>query len=121
MSRHNMTWAPLSIKNLTNALSGVVDCEGLGIQLEVDYCELQKIFKDLPTTEERKRAVVNLWLESNTGACIEISQSWQTLLVGIAWTHNESCYSVLQCIIDFLGLFFRSELLIAAVEISSVD
>ena len=34
---------------------------------------------------------------------------------------NESCYSMLQCIIEFLGLFFRSELLIVAVEISSVD
>ena len=77
MSRHNMTWAPLSIKNLTNALSGVVDCEGLGIQLEIDYHELQKIFKDLPTTEERKRAVMNLWLESNIGA------SWEKLLTAL--------------------------------------
>ena len=69
-----MTWAPLSIKNLTNALTGIADCEGLGIQLDIDYCELQKIFKDLPTTEERKRAVMHLWLESN------IEASWEKLL-----------------------------------------
>ena len=38
-----MSWASLSLKNLTNALREVDDWENLGIQLDIQYRELQKV------------------------------------------------------------------------------
>ena len=68
-----MSWAVLSLKNLTNALNKVDDWEGLGIQLDIEYNELQKIFKDRSSTEERKRAMLQFWLNNDP------KPSWQTL------------------------------------------
>ena len=72
-----MSWAALSLKNLTNALSKVDDWEGLGIQLDIEYHELQKIFKDWSTTEERKRAMLQFWLEGN------MKPSWEALIAAL--------------------------------------
>ena len=63
----------LSLKNLTNALRKVDDWQGLGIQLEIDYHELQKVAKVHSTIEERKYAVLQLWLDRDTKA------SWEKL------------------------------------------
>ena len=68
-----MSWAVLSLKNLTNALNEVDDWEGLGIQLDIEYHDLQKIFKDRSTTEERKRAMLQFWLNN------DMKPSWETL------------------------------------------
>ena len=72
-----MSWAVLSLKNLTNALNKVDDWEGLGIQLDIEYHDLQKIFKDRSTTEERKRAMLQFWLEG------DMKPSWEALIAGL--------------------------------------
>ena len=69
-----MSWASLSLKNLTNALNKVDDWQGLGIQLDIEYHELQKISKCHSTIEECKRAMLQFWLDSDTKA------SWKALL-----------------------------------------
>jgi len=69
-----MSWAVLSLKNLTNALNKVDDWQGLGIQLEIDYHELQKIDRSHSTVEECKRTMLQFWLDSDTKA------SWKALL-----------------------------------------
>jgi len=45
-------------QNLTNTLTGVADCEGLGIQLDIDYHELQ-IKRSSRTSQQLKNA--NEW------------------------------------------------------------
>ena len=72
-----MSWAALSLKNLTNALVKVDDWQGLGIQLEIDYHELEKISKGHSTVEECKRAMLQHWLDSDTKA------SWKILLASL--------------------------------------
>ena len=72
-----MSQAALSLKNLTNALNKVEDWEGLGIQLDIEYHELQKIFKDRSSTEERKRAMLQFWLKNGT------KPSWETLIAAL--------------------------------------
>ena len=72
-----MSWAVLSLKNLTNALNKVDDWEGLGIQLDIEYHDLQKIFKDRSTTEERKRAMLQFWLEG------DMKPSWEALIAAL--------------------------------------
>ena len=67
-----MSWAALSLKNLTNALKKVDDWQGLGIQLKIDYHELQKFDREHPRIEERKRAMLQYWLDSDTTACWEV-------------------------------------------------
>ena len=49
-----MSWASLSLKNLTNALREVDDWEDLGIQLDIQYHELQKFVSEHQKTDERK-------------------------------------------------------------------
>ena len=73
-----MSWDDLSLKNLINALNKVDDWEGLGIQLDIEYHELQKIFKERLTTEERKRAMLQFWLENDA------KPSWETLLLALS-------------------------------------
>ena len=41
-----MSWASLSLKTLTNALREVDDWEDLGIQLDIQYHELQKFVSE---------------------------------------------------------------------------
>ena len=72
-----MSQAALSLKNLTNALNKVEDWEGLGIQLDIEYHELQKIFKDHSSTEERKRAMLQFWLKNS------MKPSWETLIAAL--------------------------------------
>ena len=72
-----MSQAALSLKNLTNALNKVEDWEGLGIQLDIEYHELQKIFRDRSSTEERKRAMLQFWLKNGT------KPSWETLIAAL--------------------------------------
>ena len=72
-----MSQEALSLKNLTNALNKVEDWEGLGIQLDIEYHELQKIFKDRSSTEERKRAMLQFWLKNGT------KLSWETLITAL--------------------------------------
>ena len=72
-----MSQVALSLKNLTNALNKVEDWEGLGIQLDIEYHELQKIFKDRSSTEERKRAMLQFWLKNGT------KPSWETLIAAL--------------------------------------
>ena len=69
-----MAWAPLSLKNLTNALHEVDDWQGLGIQLDIGYHELQKFANEHRKTEEQKRAMLQFWLDKEPNA------SWTTLL-----------------------------------------
>ena len=73
-----MSWASLSLKNLTNALHEVDNWQGLGIQLEISYHELQKLGKVHSTVEERKYAMLQLWLDSDTKA------SWTKLLTALS-------------------------------------
>ena len=77
-SIEKMSWASLSLKNLTNALHEVDNWQGLGIQLEIDYHELQKLAKVHSTVEERKYAMLQLWLDSDTKA------SWTKLLTALS-------------------------------------
>ena len=72
-----MPWASLSLKNLTNALHEVDDWWRLGIQLDVDYHELQKIAEVHSTVERRKSAVLQLWRDK------DVQVSWETLLVSL--------------------------------------
>ena len=69
-----MAWAPLSLKNLTNALHEVDDWQGLGIQLDIGYHELQKFANEHRNTEEQKRAMLQFWLDKEPKA------SWKTLM-----------------------------------------
>jgi len=69
-----MAWAPLSLKNLTNALHEVDDWQGLGIQLDIGYHELQKFASEHRKTEEQKRVMLQFWLDKEPKA------SWKTLL-----------------------------------------
>ena len=69
-----MAWAPLSLKNLTNALHEVDDWQGLGIQLDIGYHELQKFANEHRKTEEQKRAMLQFWLDK------EPRGSWEILL-----------------------------------------
>ena len=72
-----MPWATLSLKNLINSLHEVDDWQGLGICLDIEYCELQKIAKDHRTVEECKYAMLQFWLNK------DIQVSWETLLVSL--------------------------------------
>ena len=72
-----MPWATLSLKNLTNALHEVDNWLGLGIQLDIEYCELQKIAEVHPTVERRKYAMLQFWLDK------DVQVSWETLLVSL--------------------------------------
>ena len=72
-----MPWATLSLKNLIDALHEVDDWQGLGIRLDIEYCDLQKIAKDHPTVEERKYAMLQFWLNK------DVQVSWETLLVSL--------------------------------------
>ena len=67
-----MSWAALSLKNLTNALIKIDDWEGLGVQLDIDYHELQKLIREHPKIEERKRAMLQFWLDRDKTACWEM-------------------------------------------------
>ena len=69
-----MAWAPLSLKNLINALHEVDDWQGLGIQLDIGYHELQKFANEHRNTEEQKRAMLQFWLDKEPKA------SWETLM-----------------------------------------
>ena len=68
----------LSLKNLANALHEVDDWQGLGIQLDIDYRELQKLAKNHSTIVERKFAMLQFWLEQDKNA------SWEKLLVALS-------------------------------------
>ena len=72
-----MPWATLSLKNLINALHEVDDWWGLGIQLDIDYHELQKIVEVHSTVERRKSAMLQLWRDK------DVQVSWETLLVSL--------------------------------------
>ena len=72
-----MPWATLSLKNLTNALHEVDDWWRLGIQLDIDYHELQKIVEVHSTVEQRKSAMLQLWRDK------DVQVSWETLLVSL--------------------------------------
>ena len=72
-----MPWATLSLKNLINALHEVDDWWGLGIQLDIDYHELQKIVEVHSTVERRKSAMLQLWRDK------DMQVSWETLLVSL--------------------------------------
>ena len=73
-----MSWASLSLKNLTNALREVDDWEDLGIQLDVQYHELQKFVSEHQKIEERKRAMLQFWLDHDTKA------SWTRLITALS-------------------------------------
>ena len=63
-----MSWASLSLKNLTNALRDVDDWEDLGIQLDIKYHELKKFASEHQGTEKCKRAMLQFWLDHETEA-----------------------------------------------------
>ena len=73
-----MSWASLSLKNLTNALREVSDWQDLGIQLDIQYHELQKFVSEHQTTEERKRAMLQFWLDHDTNA------SWKKIFSALS-------------------------------------
>ena len=73
-----MSWASLSLKNLTNALREVVDWQDLGIQLDIQYHELQKFVSEHQTSEERKRAMLQFWLDHDTKA------SWKKVISALS-------------------------------------
>ena len=73
-----MSWASLSLKNLTNALREVDDWQDLGIQLDIEYHELQKFVSDHQKTEQRKRAMLQFWLNQDTQA------SWEKVISALS-------------------------------------
>jgi len=73
-----MSWASLSLKNLTNALREVDDWQDLGIQLDIKYHELQKFVSEHQKTEERKRAMLQFWLDHDTQA------SWKKVISALS-------------------------------------
>ena len=73
-----MSWASLSLKHLTNALREVDDWEDLGIQLDIQYHELQKFVSEHQKTEERKRAMLQFWLDHDTKA------SWNKVISALS-------------------------------------
>ena len=73
-----MSWASLSLKNLTNALREVDDWQDLGIQLDIKYHELQKFVSEHQKTEERKRAMLQFWLDRDTQA------SWEKVISALS-------------------------------------
>ena len=73
-----MSWASLSLKNLTNALREVDDWKDLGIQLDIQYHELQKFVSEHQKTEERKQAMLQFWLDHDTQA------SWEKVIFGLS-------------------------------------
>ena len=73
-----MSWASLSLKNLTNALREVDDWQDLGIQLDIKYHELQKFVSEHQKTEERKRAMLQFWLDRDTQA------SWKKVISALS-------------------------------------
>ena len=73
-----MSWASLSLKNLTNALREVDDWEDLGIQLDIQYHELQKFVSEHQKTDERKRAMLQFWLDHETKA------SWEKVISALS-------------------------------------
>lgn len=52
----------VNLANLVVVLHNVTDVDGLGLQLGVPKCELDKIRQDFHRTEERKRNVLQWWL-----------------------------------------------------------
>ena len=73
-----MSWASLSLKNLTNALREVDDWRDLGIQLDIEYHKLQKFVSEHQKTEERKQAMLQFWLDHDTQA------SWEKVISGLS-------------------------------------
>ena len=73
-----MSWASLSLKNLTNVLREVDDWEDLGIQLDIEYHELQKFISEHQKTEKRKRAMLQFWLDHDTQA------SWEKVISALS-------------------------------------
>ena len=69
-----MAWAPLSLKNLTNALREVDEWQTLGVQLDIGHHELQKFASENRKTEEQKQAMLQFWLDKEPKA------SWEILL-----------------------------------------
>ena len=74
----NMSSTSLSLKNLTNALREVDDWQDLGIQLDIQYHELQKFVSEHQKTEERKRAMLQFWLDHDTQA------SWKRVVYALS-------------------------------------
>jgi len=63
----------LTLKNVVKSLRAVIDWEELGIQLEIEYYELEKIRIDRRNIDPCKREMVRWWLKHG------ISPSWQKL------------------------------------------
>jgi len=74
-----MSWASLSLKNLTNALRDVDDWEDLGIQLDIKYHELRKFASEHQGTEKCKRAMLQFWLDHETEA------SWDKVISALSY------------------------------------
>ena len=73
-----MSWAPLTLKNLTNALHEVTDWKNLGIQLNIGYHELEKFASDYQNkTDQCKPAMLQFWLDSDVNA------SWEKLVTAL--------------------------------------
>ena len=72
-----MSWLDLSLKNLINALRKLTDWYDLGLQLDIeDHC-LEKFLSENHAIEERKRAMLRFWLQSDEEA------SWEKLLLAL--------------------------------------
>lgn len=64
----------LNLINLTNALQEVTDWHSLGIQLGLKPHEIEEIKQNHPTLDERKSAVLVLWLNN------DLEASWQKVV-----------------------------------------
>ena len=77
-------WIPLTLDRLTNALKEVFRWDDLAVQLKVSYHRIQEIKEEFQTVEQRKRAALQSWLESNPKGA-----SWESLIAALRLMKQE--------------------------------
>ena len=65
-------WAPLTLRDLLNALAGVPNWKILGIHLKVDYPTLNKIEQDYSKSEDRMSEMLYTWMSNTRDATWEL-------------------------------------------------
>ena len=64
-------WAPLTLRNLVNALAKVPDWREVGVQLDVDYATLDQIEQDCSKVETKKSRMLHTWMSNADSATWE--------------------------------------------------
>ena len=64
-------WAPLTLRNVVNALAKVPDWREVGVQLDVDYATLDQIEQDCSKVETKKSRMLHTWMSNADNATWE--------------------------------------------------